>query len=242
MINSLDYCPEKPPKKLDLYYVCFCPYDQKWDLPVAFPQLHVGNNLGNVMAANGLRQLRIAETEKYAHLTFFFNSQIEEPSKGEKRIMVKSPKVPSYDLKPEMSAYGVTEKLIPEIGKHDFIALNYANPDLVGHSGVFKAVVKACEVVDECIGRVIEKGLAEDYVILLMGDHGNADHMLYDDGSIDPSHGFNPVKLTIISNDRKLKGTKLRKGQGLKDIAPTILDIMGIKKPKEMTGKSLIIR
>ena len=139
MINQLDYCQEKPAKSVKVHYVCFCRYDRNWDLPVAFPQENVVNNLGNVISANTLKQLRIAETEKYAHVTFFFNSQTEAPNKGEDRILVNSPKVPSYDLQPEMSAYGVTEKLLPQIGKYNFILVNYANPDLVGHSGVFKA-------------------------------------------------------------------------------------------------------
>ncbi len=239
MINSLDYCTEKPSKPVNVHYVCFCSYDDNWKLPVAFPQEKVTNNLGNIIASSGMKQLRIAETEKYAHVTFFFNSQVDTPNKNENRILVDSPKVPSYDEKPEMSAYEVTEKILPQIGEYDFIALNYANPDLVGHSGVFSAAVKACEVVDECCGKVIKQALEEDYVIFLMADHGNADHMLYDNGESDPSHGFSPVRLTLISNDEKLKNAKLRDG-GMKDIAPTILDIMGIEKPKEMTGKSLI--
>ncbi len=239
MFNGLDYCKEKPDKQVKVHYVCFCSYDAEWGLPVAFPQEKVMNNLGNVIAANGLKQLRIAETEKYAHVTFFLNSQVEKPNIKEDRIMVNSPKVKSYDLQPEMSAYDVTGRLLPRIGEYDLIIVNYANPDLVGHSGVFKAVVKACEVVDECVGKVVRKALDNDYAIVLMGDHGNADHMLYDDGEADPSHGFNPVLMTLISKDDKLKKAKLKDG-GMKDIAPTILDIMGIKKPKEMTGESLI--
>lgn len=241
MINGLDYCTEKPKNKVKVHYVCFCSYDSNWKLPVAFPQEKVKDNLGQVISKQGLNQLRISETEKYAHVTFFFNSQIEKPNKGEKRILVASPKVRSYDLKPEMSAYEVTQKLIPEIGKYDFILVNYANPDLVGHSGVFKAAVKACEVVDECVGKVVKKALEEDYVIFLTADHGNADHMIYDNKEKDPSHGFSPVLLTVISNDEKLKKARLKNG-GHKDIAPTILDIMGIKKPEEMTGKSLITK
>ncbi len=239
MINGLKYCTEKPSKPVKVHYVCFCSYDDSWKLPVAFPQHKVADNLGNTIASNRLKQLRIAETEKYAHVTFFFNSQVDAPNKNEDRILVDSPKVQSYDMKPEMSAYEVTEKLLPDIGKYDFILLNYANTDLVGHSAVFSATVKACEVVDECAGNVIRKALKEDYAILLMADHGNADHMLYDDGSPDPSHGLNPVRLTLISNDEKLKSSKLKNG-GMKDIAPTVLDIMDIEKPKEMTGESLI--
>ncbi len=239
MMNSLPFCTEKPNRPVKVHYVCFCSYDDKWKLPVAFPQQKVKNNLGNVLAARGIRQLRIAETEKYAHVTFFFNSQVEKPDRNEDRILVDSPKVPSYDQKPEMSAYEVTKKLIPKIGKYGFILLNYANPDLVGHSGVFSAAVKACEVVDECVGKVVTRALEKDYVILLMADHGNADHMLYKDGSPDPSHGLNPVRLTLVSGDEKLKNAKLRDG-GMKDIAPTILGVMGIRKPVEMTGRSLI--
>ncbi|MBN1156044.1 2,3-bisphosphoglycerate-independent phosphoglycerate mutase [Candidatus Woesearchaeota archaeon] len=240
MINNLEYYTMKPGKQVKVHYVCFCNYDDKWNLPVAFPQQKVTSNLGNVIARSGLRQLRIAETEKYAHVTFFFNGQVDAPNKNEDRILVDSPKVLSYDLKPEMSAYGVTEKLLPEIGKYDFIVLNYANPDLVGHSGVFNAVVKAVEVVDECVGRDVNKALEENYVVFLMADHGNADHMLYDDGNIDPSHGFNPVLLSLISKDEELKHCKLKEGRGLQDVAPTILELMGIRKPKEMTGESLI--
>jgi 2,3-bisphosphoglycerate-independent phosphoglycerate mutase len=195
--------------------------------------------MGNVVSENGLKQLRIAETEKYAHVTFFFNSQVDKPNKGEDRILVNSPKVPSYDQKPEMSAYEVTEKLVPNIGKYEFILVNFANPDLVGHSGVFKAVVKACEVVDECVGKVVEKALGEGYVILLMADHGNADHMLYDNGEPDPSHGFNPVICSMISKEDNLNKSKMKDG-GMKDISPTIIDLMGIKKPKVMSGESLL--
>jgi 2,3-bisphosphoglycerate-independent phosphoglycerate mutase len=238
IFNSLDYCPKEFQSKLKIHYVCFCSYDSEWVLPVAFPQEKVENNLGQVIAANGLKQLRIAETEKYAHVTFFFNSQIDAPNNGEERILVPSPKVSSYDQKPQMSAYGVTEKLLPQIGMHDLIVVNYANPDLVGHSGVFSAAVKACEVVDECTGNIIKKALENDYTILLMADHGNADHMIYDNGEPDPSHGYSPVLLTMISNDPEIKKVKLSDG-GHKDIAPTILKVMGLKIPEEMTGKSL---
>jgi 2,3-bisphosphoglycerate-independent phosphoglycerate mutase len=239
MINGLDFCKEKPEHKVKVFYVCFSSYDSNWRLPVAFLQEKVKHNLGDVIAARGVSQLRIAETEKFAHVTFFFNSQTENPNKGEKRILVPSPKVKSYDLQPEMSAYKITDKLLKEIGGHDFIVVNYANPDLVGHSGVFKAVVKACEVVDECVGRIVKKGLSKGYTIILTGDHGNADHMLYKDGEKDPSHGCNRVEMTLISNDKKLMKGRLKEG-GLRDVAPTILDLMGIKKPEEMTGSSLI--
>ena len=239
MINQLDYCPEIPEKKVNLHYVCFCSYDSNWTLPVSFPQEKVENNLGQVISKAGLKQLRISETEKYAHVTFFFNSQIEKPNENEERIMVPSPKVPSYDQKPEMSAYELCEELQKNIGDYDFIVVNYVNGDLVGHSGVFDAAVRGCEAVDECVGKNIKKALQNDYVVFLMADHGNAEHMLYDNGETDPSHGFNPVRLTIISDDDKIKNSKLKKGKGLRDIAPTIIDLMGIKKPKEMTGESL---
>ncbi|MFH1642521.1 MAG: 2,3-bisphosphoglycerate-independent phosphoglycerate mutase [Nanoarchaeota archaeon] len=241
MINQLDYCTEKPKHIVNVHYVCFCSYESSWTLPVAFPQEQVKNNLGNVIAANNLKQLRISETEKYAHVTFFFNSQIENPNKGENRRMVYSPKVLSYDLKPEMSAYEICDELNKHIGNYDFILVNYVNGDLVGHSGVFDAVVKGCEVVDKCVGKTVKKALSEDYTVFLIGDHGNADHMLYDNGVVDPSHGFNPVLFTIISNDEKLKNAKLRSGMGHKDVAPTILKVMGLEKPKEMTGESLIL-
>jgi len=239
MMQGLDYCTEQPEHKVNVHFVCMCKYDAEWTLPVAFPQEQVKNNLGAVIANAGRKQLRIAETEKFAHVTFFFNSQIDEPNKGEDRILIDSPKVKSYDMQPEMSAYQVTEKLLPEIGKHDLIVLNFANPDLVGHSGVFSAVVKACEVVDECVGKVVDKALKQGYVSLIMADHGNADHMFYENGEVDPSHGFNPVLLSVISNDENLKKAKLKEG-GQKDIAPTILNLLGVEKPKEMTGESLI--
>ena len=237
MLNKLDYCPELPKNVPKLHYVCFSSYDSNWKLPVAFPQEKVTNNLGSVISKHKLKQLRIAESEKYAHVTFFFNSQENNPFPWEHRISVDSPKVASYDEQPEMSAYKITDKLLPEIGKYDFILINFANPDLVGHSGVFNAVVKACEVVDECTGKIIKKALEKDYVTFLMADHGNADHMKYDHKEQDPSHGYSPVLLTLISN--QFQESKLEDG-GHKDIAPTILGIMGIKAPKEMTGHNLL--
>lgn len=239
MINGLDMCPCIPTNYPKPHYVCFSIYDDDWTLPVAFPQQKVINNLGSVIASAECSQLRIAETEKYPHVTFFLNSLIEEPNKKEDRVMVPSPKVLSYDLQPEMSAYQVTEKVLENLGKYQFIALNFANPDLVGHSGVLSAVIKACEVVDECVGKVVSKALELGYSVLLMADHGNADHMIYENGEADPSHGFNPVLLSFISKEQDLRNAKLKDG-GMKDVAPTILQIMGIEKPKEMTGESLI--
>lgn len=235
MLNGLEFYPQGNETKINLHYVCFCNYDSNWTLPIAFPQQTVSNNLGNVIASNNLKQLRIAETEKFAHVTFFFNSQIEAPNPGEDRIMITSPKVSSYDQKPEMSAREITEKLIPEIGKYDFILVNFANPDLVGHSGVFEAAVKACETVDQEVGKVVNKALENDYTIFLMADHGNADHMKLENGDPDPSHGVNPVLLSLISKDNH----SLVDG-GMKNIAPTVLDVMGLTKPDEMDGGSLI--
>ncbi|HKL44586.1 MAG TPA: 2,3-bisphosphoglycerate-independent phosphoglycerate mutase [Candidatus Absconditabacterales bacterium] len=237
MIARLPDCEIEPDKQVkDIYYVCFSSYDSDWELPVAFPQLQVENNLGEVISNNGLKQLRIAETEKYAHVTFFFNSQKDQSNKGESRVLINSPKVKSYDMQPEMSAYKITKKLLSEVGNYDLIVVNYANPDLVGHSGKFDAVVKACEVVDECVGEIVEKGIKENYSILLMADHGNAENMLYLNGEINPSHGTNPVRMTLINAD----GVKLKDG-GMSDIAPTILELMGVEKPEEMTGQSLVI-
>ncbi len=226
----------------DVFFVCMSVYDQNLDLPVAFTQNQVKNNLGQVLSAAGLRQLRIAETEKYAHVTFFFNSQIEEPNPGEDRILVPSPKVPSYEDKPEMSAYEITGRLVPEIDRdvYDFILVNYANGDLVGHSANLEAGVKACEVVDECLGRLVDAGLGMGYTVLVTGDHGNIETMFYPDGSPNPSHGFNPVPFILISGEQGLRGVKLRGGEGLSSIAPTILKLMDIPKPPEMTGEPLL--
>ncbi|NQV08815.1 alkaline phosphatase family protein, partial [Candidatus Woesearchaeota archaeon] len=181
--------------------------------------------------------LRVAETEKYAHVTFFFNSQVETPNKKEDRILVHSPKVPSYDKKPEMSAYKITKKVLVEIKKEKYglIVMNFANGDLVGHAGKLGAAIKACKVVDRCLGQIVEVGLKHNYHVLVTGDHGNVETMLYPNSEKNPSHGINPVPFYIVSKDNY----KLKNG-GLKDVAPTILDLMGIKKPKLMTGKSLI--
>lgn len=233
----------KRDKRLNLTFICMSQYDKKLKLPVAFSPLKVNNNLGKVIAKKNLRQLRIAETEKYAHVTYFFNSQVERPNKKEDRFLVPSPKVPSYDKKPEMSAYKITKKVLVEIKKekYDLIVINFANGDLVGHAGRLSAAIKACKAVDKCLGNIVDVGLKHDYEILVTGDHGNVETMLYPNNQPNPSHGINPVPFFIISNDKRLKKIKLKKGK-LTDIAPTILGLMGIKKPKEMTGKSLIIK
>lgn len=215
-------------------------YDKTFSCPFAFKESVVKNNLGQVLAKNGLKQLRIAETEKYAHVTYFFNSQTEKPNPGEKRIMIPSPKVPSYDKKPEMSAYRIVPQVIKQIKKNefDFILVNFANCDLVGHSAKKEAIIKAVEVVDQCVGRVVRAGLENNYVMILTADHGSAEEKLYPDGNPKPSHSTNPVPFIIVSNDNDLKRIRLKNG-GQKDVAPTILKIMGIKKPKEMTGRPL---
>jgi len=221
-----------------VHFICMSGYDNHLTLPVAFPQHTVKNNLAQVLAASGLKQLRIAETEKYAHVTFFFNSQIEDPVPGEDRILIPSLKVASYEEKPEMRATEITEKLVPEImtGVYDFLLVNYANGDLVGHSANLKAGVKACEVVDECVGRVVEAGLTKGYSILVTGDHGNIETMFYPNGDPNPSHGTNPVPFILINPEKR----KLKEGLGLSSVAPTILTLMGISNPSEMTEESLI--
>jgi len=230
--------------RLEIVFVCMSEYDRTFGLPVAFPQETIKDNLGTVISKNGLRQLRIAETEKYAHVTFFFNSQLEQPYPLEDRIIVASPKVPSYDRKPEMSARAITEAVLKQIekGKHDLIIINFANGDLVGHSGKMEAGIIACETVDECVGKIISLGLEKGYTGIVTGDHGNVEVMFYPNGEVCPAHGTNPVPFFIISGDERLKKAKLKSGMGLDSVAPTILEIMGIKKPAAMTGESLIIR
>jgi 2,3-bisphosphoglycerate-independent phosphoglycerate mutase len=239
MFTGQTMCPIEFQSRTKPFWVCMSRYDDEWKLPVAYLPQEVKDNLDQVLAENHKNQLRVAETEKYAHVTFFFNSQIEEPVKGEERIMVPSPKVPSYDLQPEMSAFEVCEKVLENIGKFDFILVNFANADLVGHSGKFDAIVKACEVVDECVGKVVDKAIEEDYYVIVGADHGNAEHMVAENGEVDVSHGFNSVKYSLMTNKEDLERIKLRNG-GLKDVAPTILELMGIEKPIEMTGESLI--
>ena len=196
-----------------------------------------------ILAKNNLRQLRIAETEKYAHVTFFFNGGVEKPNPGEDRILIPSSKVATYNLKPEMSAYEVCEKVLEaeDDEQYGFILVNFANPDMVGHTGVLEAAKKACSVVDECVGKVAQKAKENGIVMLLTSDHGNAEYKIYEKtGEERPSHSLNPVIFILISD--KYKKAKLKAKGGLQDIAPTILDIMKMKKPKEMTGKSLIIK
>ena len=225
-----------------VFYTTMTEYDKKFNCPFAFEEEVVKNNLGQTISKKGLKQLRLAETEKYAHVTYFFNSQIEKAYKGEDRIMLPSPKVPSYDLKPKMSAYEITEEAERQISKkkYDFVLINFANCDLVGHSSVKKAIIKCVETVDECTGKVVKSCMENDYITIITADHGSAEDKLYPDGKPKPSHSKNPVNFIIVSKGKNLKKIRLVKG-GLKDVAPTILDLMKIKKPKEMTGTSLIV-
>jgi 2,3-bisphosphoglycerate-independent phosphoglycerate mutase len=222
-------------------FVCFGPYSKKY--PVLFPANTVKNNLGKYLSDKRKTQLRIAETEKYAHVTFFFNSQIKEPYKGETRILIPSPKCASYEEKPEMSAKKITKALIKELNSNknfDFILLNFANGDLVGHSGNFNATKKGIETLDECLKEIVPKALGKNYTIMLTADHGNADFMKYKNGENCPAHTLNPVIHILVSKHGKKIKLKKGKSLGLKDIAPTILEILNLKKPKEMTGKSII--
>ena len=217
-------------------------YDENFGDVNAFEEPRVKNNLGEVLSKNGLRQMRIAETEKYAHVTYFFNSQVEKPYPGEERVMIPSPKVPSYDLKPEMSAKKVAREGVKQIStrKFDFILINFANCDLVGHSTKKRAIIKAIETVDECVGKVVRAALENGYTVVLTADHGSVEDKLYPNGEPKPSHSKNPVNFFIISGEERLKKIMLKDGE-MKDAAPTILELMGIKKPREMSGRSLIV-
>jgi 2,3-bisphosphoglycerate-independent phosphoglycerate mutase len=231
--------PEFGMKKLSLNYTTMTEYDKTFkQVGVIFRNDNLTKTLGEVLADHGLKQIRIAETEKYPHVTFFFSGGRETPFEGETRIMKPSPKVATYDLQPEMSAVDLTDAIVPEIKNKsaDFICLNYANADMVGHTGDFQAAIKAVETVDRCVERVVTAALESDYVIFLTADHGNADFMINEDGSPNTAHTLNPVPLFVIDN--KWRGT-LKTGK-LGDIAPTILTMMDIPVPKEMTGNILI--
>lgn len=228
--------PVRPVVKL----LCMTLYDEKLDLPVIFEPVSLENILPHVFAEYRIRNLRIAETEKYAHVTYFFNGGEEKEFPYEERILIPSPKVPTYELKPEMSAYEVTERVIEMLKreKFPFTLLNYANPDMVGHTGVLSAAVKAIEVVDECLGRVLEYIEENDGVALITADHGNAEKMIDEDGKPHTAHTTNPVAFILF--DKSFKG-RLREGGALCDVAPTVLGIMGIPQPPEMTGRDLRI-
>ena len=230
--------PDLGMNKLDLHYTTLTMYDHSFkNVPYIFGNDDLKMTLGEVLSSLGKTQVRAAETEKYPHVTFFFSGGREKEFPGETRILVPSPKVATYDLQPEMNASPLTDKVVEEINTHqpDFVCLNFANTDMVAHSGVFAAAIKAAEVVDTCVQRVTNAGLDNNYAILITADHGNADYMINDDGSPNTAHTKNPVPLILV--DKTLK-PQLHEGK-LGDIAPTILKIMGIEQPKEMTGESL---
>ncbi len=230
---------ERKGGKLDLFYVCMTQYDASMpNVEVAFKPQSLVNTLGEYLSKQNMTQLRIAETEKYAHVTFFFNGGVEVEYPGEDRILVASPKVATYDLQPEMSAVPVCDKVVDAInsGKYDVVILNYANCDMVGHTGIFDAAVKAVETVDTCVGRTAEAVLNMGGVMLLTADHGNADCMIAEDGSPFTAHTTNPVPFAVIGKD-----CKLREGGKLCDISPTILKLLGLAQPAEMDGESIIL-
>lgn len=224
--------------KLNLYYVTMTNYDETYEnVHVIYDKDNITETLGEVISKAGKKQIRIAETEKYPHVTFFFSGGQEEPFEGESRILKNSPKVATYDLQPEMSAYELKDALIPELqkGEVDFVCLNFANGDMVGHTGDMQAAIKACEAVDDCVSQIINVALAKGYSTLVIADHGNADTMMNPDGSPNTAHTTNPVPFILVDND------KLPVKSGiLGDIAPTILHLMGIEQPKAMTQKSLV--
>ncbi len=231
-------------ERLKLTYVCFSDYDPTIpNKEVAFHKISVTNTFGEWLAANHMKQARIAETEKYAHVTFFFNGGVEEPNEGEDRILVNSPKdVATYDLKPQMSAYEVCDKLVEAIrsGRYDVIIINFANPDMVGHTGVEAAAIKAVEAVDECVGKAVEAIKEVDGQMFICADHGNAEQLVdYETGAPFTAHTTNPVPFIIVNAD---PAYTLREGGCLADIVPTMIEMMGMEQPEEMTGKSLLLR
>ncbi len=232
--------PEQGMKTIPgLQYYCMTPYDASFKgVHILFPKENVDNTIGEYLASMGKKQLHIAETEKYAHVTFFFNGGRETPFEGEDRILVPSPKVATYDLKPEMSAPEVADKLSEAIDteKYDFIVVNFANGDMVGHTGVYPAIQKAVEAVDKCVEKVVETAKKNGYEVIIIADHGNADNAENADGTPNTAHSLNPVPCVYVTED---KNAKVENGI-LADVAPTILHIMGIPQPKEMTGHNLI--
>ena len=222
-----------------LQYYCMTPYDASFTgVHILFPKENVENTLGEYLASKGLKQLHTAETEKYAHVTFFFNGGRETPYEGEERILVASPKVATYDLKPEMSAFEVKDKLCAAIkeNKFDFIVVNFANGDMVGHTGIYEAIEKAVTAVDTCVKEVVETAKKTDYEVIIIADHGNADNAINEDGSVNTAHSLNPVPFIYVTSNKE---AKVEDGV-LADVAPSILHIMGLEQPAEMTGKCLI--
>ena len=230
--------PEHNMQKLNLHYTTMTNYDDTFEgVNVIFDKENIKDTLGEVLANNGKTQIRIAETEKYPHVTFFFNGGREEPFEGEKRILCPSPKVATYDLKPEMSAYDIRDAIVAEINKKetDFICLNFANPDMVGHTGIMEAAVKACEVTDECTADVVNAAIANDYTAIVIADHGNSEKMVNADGSPNTAHTTNPVPFIVVDKDIETVNDGI-----LGDIAPTILALIGVPQPETMTQKSLV--
>ena len=237
MLNQKDF-PDYNTKKIDLHYVTITNYSDDFKgINVIFNKDNIADTLGEVLAKNNKKQIRIAETEKYPHVTFFFSGGQETPFEGESRILKNSPKVATYDLKPEMSAYELRDALIPELekGDADFVCLNFANGDMVGHTGIMEAAIKACEAVDTCVKDVVTAGLENGYTTLLIADHGNCETMINPDGSPNTAHTTNPVPVILIDNELK----SIKDGV-LGDIAPTILKLIGVEQPKAMTQKPLL--
>ncbi len=227
-------------KPLEVYFVAMTEYYAPMNrrAHVAFVSQNMNNLLGTVIADNGLRQLRISETEKYAHVTFFFNGQSEQPNRGEDRVLIPSPKVATYDLKPEMSVYELGDRIGQEIDRnvYDIIITNFVNGDMVGHTGIWQAILKAVKAVDDNVKKVVDKTLEKDGVVLILSDHGNCENKT---GKWSTSHTINQVPFIMVSSDPLLMKSKLKKGKGLKDVAPTVLKLLGIERPKEMDGESL---
>ena len=236
-LNQKDF-PEQNLKKLPLYYVTMTNYDDTFEgIKVVYDNKNIENTLGEVLSKAGKQQIRIAETEKYPHVTFFFSGGREKEFEGEKRLLCPSPKVATYDLQPEMSAFEIKDAIVPELqkGEVDFVCLNFANGDMVGHTGDFDAAVKACEAVDRCTSEIITTALENDYTTLVIADHGNCETMINPDGSPNTAHTTNPVPLILV--DKELKSIK---NGILGDMAPTILKLIGVEQPKEMTQHSLV--
>jgi len=238
IVLTQEEMPAEGMHTLPLYYCCMTPYDAKFTgLHILFDKENVPNTIGEFVSKQGLKQLRIAETEKYAHVTFFLNGGREDKFAGEERILVASPKVATYDLQPEMSAPEVAEKLVAALGekKFDFICLNFANGDMVGHTGVYEAIEKAVKAVDKCVSEVVEAAKANGYEVVMIADHGNADNAVNPDGTPNTAHSLNPVPIVVVSDRVKSVHDGI-----LADVAPTVLCLMGLEQPAEMTGKALV--